>query len=136
MSWNAAESFLNETVDVTHLLPGSWIQLAVADHASDFLTGDVGLYLSEDSTFAEIGFTLSRAAQGKGHATRASELAIQQAFRVPTVAEVRAVTDQLNHASVAVLRRVGFVQTGTRDAVFKGTRCVEVLFVRRRGGRL
>jgi RimJ/RimL family protein N-acetyltransferase len=128
-----AAAFLSETVNATHLVPGHWVQLAVADSASDLLLGDVGLYLSEDGTFVELGFTLARAHQGKGHATRAAALAVQQAFRHPTVTEVRAVTDQLNHASVAVLMRAAFRQTGTREAVFKGRPCVEVLFGRQRG---
>ena len=74
MDWQAAEAFLHETVEATLLLPGHWVQLAVASTASDLLLGDVGLYLAEDSTFAELGFTLTRAHQGQGHATRAAEL--------------------------------------------------------------
>jgi aminoglycoside 6'-N-acetyltransferase len=132
MTWEAAEAFLRETAEATDLLPGHWVQLAVANTASDLLLGDVGLYLSEDSTFAELGFTLARANQGQGHATRATELAVQQALRVPTVREVRAVTDKLNHASISVLTRAAFVQTGTREAVFKGKPCVELLFARKR----
>jgi RimJ/RimL family protein N-acetyltransferase len=59
-------------------------------------------------------------------------LAVAQVFRLATVLEIRAVTDQLNHASVAVLRRARFVQTGTREAVFKGKACTELLFARGR----
>ena len=132
MSNEAAQAFLNEIVDATHLMPGQWIQLAIADLDSDALVGDVGLYVSEDDTFSEIGFTLARTEQGKGHATRAAELAVLQALRTETVLEVRAVTDQLNQAAIAVLTRAKFVQTSTREAVFKGKPCVEVLFVRRR----
>lgn len=128
----AAESFLSENASVTHLNPGGWVQLAVADSVSDELVGDVGLFLSEDSTYAELGFTLARSAHGKGHATRAAELAVEQVFRLATVLEVRAVTDQLNQASVSVLRRAGFVQTGTREAVFKSKPCTEVLYARGR----
>jgi aminoglycoside 6'-N-acetyltransferase len=130
MSHEAARSFLSETVDATHLTPGRWTQLAIADRDSDELLGDLGLYLSEDGTFSELGFTLARAEQGKGHATRAVELAMQQAFRSRTVREIRAITDQLNQASIAVLTRARFVRTGTREAVFKGKPCMEVLFVR------
>jgi len=133
MSWEAAESFLRESAEATHLLPGHWIQLAVASAASDLLLGDVGLYLSEDSTFAELGFTLASAHHRQGHATRAAALAVQQALRVPAVREVRAVTDQLNHASISVLTRAAFVPSGARDAVFKGKPCVELLFARKRG---
>jgi [ribosomal protein S5]-alanine N-acetyltransferase len=133
MSHEAAASFLSEMTGATHFKPGDWVQLAVADVATDELIGDVGLFSSEDRTFAELGFTLAKRAQGKGHATRAAELAVEQAFRVAELLEVRAVTDQLNHPSVATLGRAKFVQTGTRAAVFKGKPCVEVLFARRRG---
>jgi RimJ/RimL family protein N-acetyltransferase len=128
----AAKSFLLETASATHFAPGGWIQLAIADSTRDELLGDVGLYLSEDRTYAELGFTLAREEHGKGHATRAAELAVDQVFRLATVLEVRAITDQLNQASVAVLRRARFVQTGTRDAMFKGKPCIELLFARGR----
>lgn len=130
MSRDAAERFLHETADATHLQAGEWTQLAIADFGSDGLVGDLGLYLSEDCTYSEVGFTLARAGQGKGHATRATELAIEQVFRIASVAEVRAVTDRVNQASIAVLRRAGFLQTGSREAVFKDRPCIEGLFVR------
>ena len=133
MDHAAAESFLTETASATHFDPGGWIQLAIADISQDELLGDIGLFLSEDCTYAELGFTLAQHAHGSGHATRAAQLAIEQVFRVSTVLEVRAVTDQLNHASVTVLRRVGFVQTDSREALFKGKPCVELLFARARG---
>lgn len=128
----AAEAFLRETAAATHFIPGGWIQLGIADVAQDELVGDVGLFLSEDCTYGELGFTLARDGQGKGHATRAVQLAVEQFFRILTVLEVRAVTDQLNHESEAVLQRAGFFQTGTRAAVFKGKPCTEVLFSRGR----
>ncbi len=133
MTQATAETFLSETVNATHLVPGHWIQLALGDGASDLLLGDIGLYLSQDGTFVLLGFTLARAHHGKGHATRAAALAVQQAFRHPTVTEVRAVTNHLTQAAVAVLMRAAFRQIGTREAVFKEKPCVEVLFARQRG---
>lgn len=132
MDRDAAEDFLHETADATHLQVGEWIQLAIAESDSDGLVGDLGLYLSADCTYSEVGFTLARTAQGKGHATRATELAVEQVFRIASVAEVRAVTDRANHASIGVLRRAGFLQTGSKEAVFKGRSCIEDLFVRAR----
>ena len=130
MSRDAAERFLHETADATHLQAGEWTQLAIADSGSDGLVGDLGLYLSEDCTYSEVGFTLARDGQGKGHATRATELAVELVFRIASVAEVRAVTERVNQASIAVLRRAGFLQTGSRATVFKGRSCTEDLFVR------
>lgn len=94
------------------------------DAAEDFL------HETADCTYSEVGFTLARTAQGKGHATRATELAVEQVFRIASVAEVRAVTDRANHASTGVLRRAGFLQTGSKEAVFKGRPCIEDVFVR------
>ncbi|MCG9895009.1 MAG: GNAT family N-acetyltransferase [Fimbriimonadaceae bacterium] len=132
MNREVAAAFLHEAVNATHLIPGNWIQLALAESGSDLLIGDVGLYLSDDGSFAELGFTLAREHQGKGHATRAAELAVQLALRHPTLAEVRAVTDELNKASVAVLMRAGFRHTGSHEAVFKEKPCVELHFTRTR----
>lgn len=133
MSEEAASAFLRATANATHLEPDGWIQLAIAAADTDEVIGDVGLYVSADLTRSEIGFTLARPYHGRGHASRAIELAVQQAFVVvPTVLEVTAVTDERNRASVAVLRRTGFVQTGTREAIFKRMPCVELLFARPR----
>lgn len=133
MSHEEAELFLLETAEVTHITAGEWVQLAIADASSDQLAGDAGVYLAEDCTFAEVGFTLARNEQGKGHATRAVELAVELVFRISTVMDVRAVTDSANTASLAVLRRAGFVETGSRNAVFKGQPCAELLLARGRG---
>lgn len=132
MDQAAAECFLGETASATHFKPGAWIQLAIADATLDRLLGDVGLFLSEDCTCAELGFTLARDSQGTGHATRAVRMAIDQVFRLESVRQIRAVTDQRNHASVAVLVRADFVRTGSREVVFKGLPCVELLFARAR----
>jgi aminoglycoside 6'-N-acetyltransferase len=132
MNLAAAELFLREAALASRLVPGDWIQLAIADSVTDTLVGDVGLFLSEDCTYAELGFTLARTEHGKGHATRAVELATERVFQPSTVLEVRAVTDELNHASMAVLRRAKFAQTGTRRTIFKGKPCVEALFARDR----
>lgn len=127
-----AEAFLREKAWATHLIPGGWVQLAIADHASDELVGDVGLFVSACCTYAELGFTLARKEHGKGHATRAVELSVDELFGLNTVLEIRAITDLQNHASMAVLNRAGFVQTGTQQTVFKGKPCIEALFSRGR----
>jgi RimJ/RimL family protein N-acetyltransferase len=132
MSLETAEAFVRATSGATHMLPGQWIQLAIADTNSDQLLGDVGLYLEADCSFAEIGFTLARVHHGKGHASRAVALAVEQALLVAAVTEVRAATDAVNNSSVAVLRRAGFVQTESRQAHFKGQACIELLFSGRR----
>jgi hypothetical protein len=48
---------------------GDWVQLGIADQASNRLFGNIGLYVANDKLSAEIGFTLEPTAQGRGIAT-------------------------------------------------------------------
>jgi aminoglycoside 6'-N-acetyltransferase len=132
MSIAQATSFLQETAGATRLSPGQWIQLAIAEIDTDLLVGDLGLYMAPDCSFAEVGFTLARAHQGQGHATRAVQLALAEVFRLDTVSEVRAVTDRVNVGSVAVLDRAGFSLLISQETTFKGKPCVELLYAMRR----
>lgn len=61
----------------------------------------------------EIGYGISPEFQGQGYATEAVRAACRWAFGQPDVTAVEAETDPGNTASQAVLRRVGFVPTGT-----------------------
>jgi RimJ/RimL family protein N-acetyltransferase len=132
MSREAARAFLVEMVRVTELIPGGWIQLAIAEAETDTLIGDLGLFLDADLTKGEIGFTLSSGAQGSGHATRATQAAIELIFASSPASEVRAVTDARNESSVRVLERAGFHQAGEQPAIFKGEACTELVYVYRR----
>jgi hypothetical protein len=78
--------FIEEMAAADHLVPGDWVQLAVADASSDVMLGDVGLYVDPPQQEAEVGFTLSRAAQGAGHATRVFEQQAQ--FKGETCTEI------------------------------------------------
>ncbi len=51
--------------------PGAWVNLAIEHVSTKRLIGDVAHRREPDGTGAEIGFTLSTAAQGQGHATEA-----------------------------------------------------------------
>ncbi|MEK6258665.1 MAG: GNAT family N-acetyltransferase [Planctomycetota bacterium] len=132
MSREAAHAFLVEMARVAALIPGDWIQLAIAEAEADVLIGDLGLFLDADLTKGEIGFTLSSGAQGSGHATRATQAAIELIFASSPASEVRAVTDARNESSVRVLERVGFHQAGEQQAIFKGESCTELVYVYRR----
>ena len=71
MTAQEALRFIEEMAAADHLVSGDWVQLAIADASSDVMLGDVGLYVDPPQQEAEVGFALSRAAQGVGHATRA-----------------------------------------------------------------
>ena len=61
----------------------------------------------------EIGYGISPEFQGQGYATEAVRAACRWALAQPGVAAVKAETEPANAASQAVLRKVGFVPTGT-----------------------
>lgn len=129
----AARKFVDEMAAVSALQPGDWIQLALADTASDQLIGDVGLHLGADGREAEVGFTLCREAQGRGHAMAALRLATRLVFRCSGARLVRGVTDARNLASIAVLERAGFVKLAEQQVEFKGERCTEFVYERTSG---
>jgi len=127
-----SQAFVQEMSAAPALRPGSWIQLTIADATSNRILGDVGLYLEPDESAAEIGFTLSRAAQGKGHAVRAVGLSLSLVFAASSVPFVRAVTDSRNASSIRVLEQTKFTKSSTQRAMFKGEECTELVYVFRR----
>lgn len=128
----AAEAFVDEMVTIVDFQRGGWIQLAIAEEASNRMLGDLGLFVEADESIAEIGFTLERQAQGHGHATRAVRLGLRLLFECTAVARVRAITDARNAASIRLLERSGFTLSSSHEAPFKGETCTEHLFLRER----
>ena len=76
-------------------------------------------------TEAEIGFTLSPQAQGRGLGTEAVLAAIALLFEHSPVARVLAITDARNAPAISLLERVGMHRLHTDDAVFRGEACRE-----------
>ena len=133
MDLETARAFLTEMIDVDELRQGDWIQLGITRTDTDVLIGDVGLYLDEEMTVAEVGFTLSRDAHGQGHATRAMSAVIELVFSTTPVRLVRALADSRNTPSIGVLERSGFRRVSEKETVFKGEPCTEFVYVYRRG---
>ncbi|WP_299281576.1 GNAT family N-acetyltransferase [uncultured Tateyamaria sp.] len=117
-SWDAmddarARGFLHAMQTMTPLIqPGHWTQVAVADTTTDSLLGDMGWHLSTDSTEAELGISLARETQGRGHATRATTLAIAHMFAETPIDRIKIWADVRNTASRALAERLGFEFTG------------------------
>ncbi len=128
MSEAQARTFLQEMNSVPLFRPGKWAQVGVAEPEGLALLGDVGLYLAEDGSYAEIGFTLARHAQGRGLGTAAIRAAIQLVFEFTASERVLAVTDARNHASVALLERVGMHRQEERAVVFRAEPCIEYVY--------
>lgn len=123
-----ARAFIDEMAAAPLLAHGEWVQLGIAERADDALIGDVGLHVDAQGHEAEIGFTLSRPAQGRGQATEAVALALRLLWQHTPVACVLGITDVRNTASVRLLERLGFGLKERRDAVFKGEACVEAVY--------
>ncbi len=133
----AALAFLQQMAASPWCPPGAWFQIGIAAPdisapGSDTLIGDIGLHLHADGAAAEIGFTLSRAAQGRGLGTEAVGAAIDLLFSHTPALRVLGITDARNTASVRLLQRVGMKRYTTLDTVFRGQPCVERFFVRHR----
>lgn len=128
----AALAFLLDVAVCAFCAPGSWFQLGIARREDDRLVGDIGIHLHADGRSAEIGFTLARAAQGRGLATEAVRAALDLVWAHTTAERVLGVTDTRNAASVRLLQRVGLRPFSTLQVVFRGEPCEEQFFVRYR----
>lgn len=122
-------AFLEQMNRAPLFRPGEWAQIAIAEPQGLALVGDIGLYLAEDSRHAEIGYTLARHAQRSGLATAAVREAIRLTFASTAVEHVLGITDARNHASIALLERVGMRKAEERVAEFRGEQCVEYVYV-------
>ncbi|PYE54118.1 GNAT family N-acetyltransferase [Deinococcus yavapaiensis] len=84
-----------------------WFQFAVAECASGVLIGDLGLCAFGERQ-AEIGFTLARAAQGRGYAREAVSALLSYAFGPLHLHRVVAGIDPRNTKARALLERLKF----------------------------
>lgn len=117
-SWRAldrpgAEAFIAKMVNAEPGTPGEWVQLAIADKATDAFLGDCALYNKVDEPdLVEIGFTLTRQAQGKGLATEAVTALLDFLFQQKGFRRVIAICDVRNHGSYRLLERLGMRREG------------------------
>lgn len=135
MTEAGALEFLAQMSQAALFVPGDWLQLGIATPDEDELIGDIGLYLSDDGTRGEIGFTLEPQAQGQGIAGRAAAEALDLLFARTAASEVRGITDARNAASIRLLERLGFVCVESREVQFRGETCTELVYVLHRGAR-
>jgi RimJ/RimL family protein N-acetyltransferase len=111
--------------------PGEWYQLALEEHASDGLVGDLACKVSgSEPREMEVGFTLAPAHQSKGYATEALRGLLDLAFGTLGMHRVVAVTDALNAPAAALLSRVGMRREAhfLENVFFKGAWGSEFLF--------
>jgi RimJ/RimL family protein N-acetyltransferase len=91
--------------------------LAVEERASGRLIGDAGLYPVEGrEDEVELGYTLERAAWGRGYATEAAGALVAHARTALSASRVVATVDPANAASRHVLEKLGMTASGERVA--------------------
>ncbi len=132
MSESQALAFIAEMTSAALFEPGEWAQLAIARAEDNSLVGDIGLFVSGTGEHAEVGFTVSPAAQGRGYGSEAVAAAISLLFEATAVERVLGVTDARNTASMQLLERVGMQRIESRVVVFKGEPCTEWVYAKRR----
>jgi ribosomal-protein-alanine N-acetyltransferase len=87
----------------------------VVERASGALIGDAGLYRTPAGE-VELGYTLGVAWWGRGYATEAASAWLEAAFGPLGIAEVVALAEPANGASLRVLEKAGMRRTGERSA--------------------
>lgn len=128
MSEAKALAFINDAALAQLFVPGQWAQIAIAEAGTGALVGDVGMFVAEGAQCAEVGFTLSPMATGKGYATAAVRETIRLLFEHTPAERIMGVTDARNAASVRVLERVGMTRVECRETIFKGEPCTEWVY--------
>lgn len=89
--------------------PGEWFQFAVSLPGASELVGDCALRCDpDDPRLGELGFSFSRAAQGRGLASAAVRAVLGYAFTHLELHRVQAVTDERNVPAHRMLEAVGF----------------------------
>lgn len=124
-----ALAFLDEMARGAQFQPGAWTQLGIADDLTDQLIGDLGIHVSADGREAEFGFSLARAAQGRGLASAAVRAAIAQVFEQTAVRHIHAQTDARNAACIRLLERLGATRIATVATEFRGEPCTELRYL-------
>lgn len=110
--------------------PGEWAQIGIARLQDDRLVGDIGL-LRETALQVQVGFSLNRAAQGRGVAQSAVGACLQLLQAALGIRTARAITDERNQASRRLLDRLGFIEVAREHVVVRGEACVDIVMHKR-----
>lgn len=88
-----------------------WFQMGI--YLEEKLIGDIGIhFIGPENSQCEIGYTLSRSAQGKGYATEAVAAVLIFLFTQLGKHRVTAGLDPRNTSSIKLLERIGFRREG------------------------
>ena len=106
-TWDRLESWRHMCAMVGHWHFRGYGIWAVEEKASGRFIGRIGLHYPETWPGFELGWTLARAAQGKGYATEAARRALEYAFVDLNRDHVISLINPENQASVRVAERIG-----------------------------
>jgi RimJ/RimL family protein N-acetyltransferase len=107
------------------------------DQGEDFVVAHRGQVIGKAGfyRFPEIGFIVSPAAWGRGFATEALAPILDRAFAVHDLAAVEADVDPRNQASLRLLARFGFDETGRKARTWLvGEQYCDSVYLRLRRG--
>ena len=91
--------------------------LAVTERDGGAIVGDAGLHpFGGTGPDVELGYTLARAAWGKGYATERGRALVEHAFGALGLPRVVAQVEPANAASRHVLEKLGMTERGQRTA--------------------
>ncbi|MBX9942703.1 MAG: GNAT family N-acetyltransferase [Reyranella sp.] len=113
-------SLPHRTLDQTEAWIAGTLQSAAEGVGDDFVIEHQGQVIGKCGLWrdAELGFLLAPAAWGQGYAREAVAAVLARAFDTPGRLQVVAETDPRNARSAALLRRVGFRETGRAERTF------------------
>lgn len=104
---NRMDAWRNMATMIGHWHPRGYGHWAVIEKASRRSIGRIGFMNPEGWPGFELGWTLARAAQGKGYATEGARRALEYAFTEMNRDHVISLINPLNAASIRVAERLG-----------------------------
>ena len=110
-----ADEFIESSTK--NLATGAAVQLAITGHENDHetLVGGVGISIDRAARTGRLGYWVGQKYWGHGVATEAAARLTSYAFANLEIDRITAGVATDNPASAAVLRRIGFRQTGTAN---------------------
>jgi RimJ/RimL family protein N-acetyltransferase len=116
-----ARTLVDEIVAMDGPTNDEWWMLTIADLDDTEVLGDLVVRLTWAGRTAEIGYTLTRSAWGRGHAVEAANELVRHLFDDVGVTRIEAMLHPDNIASAMVLERIGMLFEGhTRSSFWVG----------------
>ncbi len=115
-----AEKLIEEMSKSDPSATGRWFQFGLELRAEKQLIGDIGFLNTDEHQKSWLGFTLDPMYWGRGYATEAVQTVLAHYQKKLGIDTIWASTDPENHASMKLLRRLGFslVDEKPNDRVF------------------